>query len=330
MDPRPVGSRQLVAAETDWDAIRSWTDDKYMAFDVRPLGRNAVPRSSMFSVQIGDITMTRFRYGVGVDLDNFDSDAGNVLVLTTLRGWTRHAPGTPHSAELTTGQTYVADCSRSSYGLEADPDHLQLNLTVPHGLLADLALRWWGHVPDDRLWTHRCAIGGADSAWLSLLEYATRTVAAAPEKATAGPIGTNLQEMIASQLLEEWAHRAGVDLREAPRVAAPRQVRVAVSYIDAHARDLPTVTDIAAAAGVSARSLSSGFNRYVGMSPRAYLVEQRLCGAYRELSAGAPSVSAVARSWGYVNMSVFAAAYTRRFGENPSATLARGSAGGPR
>lgn len=44
-----------------------------MSFDVQPVGRNITPASSMFSVPIGDITMTHFRYGgVEVDLQNFD------------------------------------------------------------------------------------------------------------------------------------------------------------------------------------------------------------------------------------------------------------------
>ncbi len=327
LDPRPAVNRGLIHAESDWDVIRTWTDDKYMQFDVQPIGRGVAPASSMFSVPIGEITMTHFSYGVGVDLANFDSDSGNVLVLTTLRGWTHHAAGTRFGAELTVGQTYVADCSRVDYSLVADPDHLQLNLTIPHRLLADLALRWWGYVPDDRLWAHRCVVGGPDSAWLALLGYAARTAAVAPDQVATGRIGANLQEMIAAHLLDEWAQRAGIDLARAPMIAAPGYVRSAVRYIDEHARDLPTVTDVAAVAGVSVRGLAGGFGRYLGMSPRAYLVEQRLQGVYRELSAGAPSVATVARSWGYVNMSVFAAAYRRRFGENPSATLARGSSG---
>lgn len=94
-------------------------------------------------------------------------------------------------------------------------------------------------------------------------------------------------------------------------------MRTAVHYIEAHARDLPTVTDIAAAAGTSVRSLSGGFSRYLGTSVRSYLVEQRLQGVYRELRSGGTTVTASAHGWGYVNLGVFAAAYRRRFGRSP-------------
>ncbi|WP_371864565.1 helix-turn-helix domain-containing protein [Gordonia crocea] len=327
LDPRPVDQRTPVAPESDWDAIRSWTDEQYMHFDVRPTGRAVVPSSSMFSVSVGDIVMTRFSYGVGVDLRDFDSDSGNILVLTTLRGMTRHSAGAHEDACLGTGQTFVADCSRTDYRLVADPEHLQLNLTIPHRCLADLALRWWGFVPDDRLWAHRCELGGPGSPWLALLSYAAQTAAVAPEEVASGQIGRNLQEMIAAHLLDEWARRAGVDLRAAPEVSAPGYVRTAVHYIDEHARELPTVADVAAAAGVSVRTLSGAFGAYLGMTPRAYLVEQRLQGVYRELARGATTVAAAARAWGYVNMGVFAGAYRRRFGEPPSATLLRGCGG---
>lgn len=322
LDPRPQTARRS-APENDWDRIASWTDDKYMPFRVRPVGRGITPASSMFSVAIGEVTMTHFSYGVEVDLTDFDPDAGNVLVLTTLRGSTRHSATDTSVAELFSGETFVVDCSRVDYRLVADPDHLQLNLTIPHRFLADLALRWWGYVPDDRLWRHRCVIGGPGSPWLALMAYAARTASVAPDDVANGRVGQHLEEMIAAQLLDDWARRADLDLTKSPGVAAPGYVRQAVRYIDEHAQDLPTVADVALAVDVSVRALSGAFGRYVGMSPRAYLIEQRLQGVYRDLLGGTPTVAAAARSWGYVNMGVFAAAYRRRFGEPPSATLAR-------
>ncbi|AUH69483.1 MULTISPECIES: AraC family transcriptional regulator [Gordonia] len=322
LDPRPNGVLSSVT-ETDWDAIAAWTDDKYMSFDVRPSGRSTSPCSSMFSIDVGEITMTHFRYGTEVALRDFDAEAGNVLVLTTLRGRTRHRVGRAEGTELGAGQTFVADCSRTDFRLAADDDHLQLNLTVPHRLLADLSLQWWGHVPDDALWSRGAVIGGSGSPWWNLLGYATSTAAISPEAVASGRIGLHLQELIAAQLLHDWALRAAVDLERRPAVAAPGYVRTAAHFIDAHARDLPTVAEIAAAAGVSVRSLSGGFARYLGTSVRSYLVEQRLQGVYRELRSGAESVTVTAHAWGYVNLGVFAASYRRRFGENPSETLAR-------
>lgn len=324
LDPlwRAEGVRRSALSQ-DWDAIKVWSDSVYMPYVVRPIGRGLTPAASMYSAKIADITLTRFGYGVPVTIDEFAPEAGNILVLTTIRGLTRHsvAPGT--SAEVTSGGTFVADCSRVDYQLEADPDHLQLNLTIPHQLLADLALRWWGRIPDDQLWQHKCVIGGPGSTWLALMEYVVRTLAQAPDRAAGGRIAVNLQELIGSQLLTDWAARAGTDLGPSTELDAPGYVRHAVRYIDENARELPTASEIALAAGVGVRALSGAFRRYLDTTPRDYLREQRLQGVRRELLTRPATVTEAAGAWGYVNMGIFAAAYRRRFGENPAETVRR-------
>ncbi|WP_241032233.1 hypothetical protein [Rhodococcus pseudokoreensis] len=87
-------------------------------------------------------------------------DAGNALVLTTIRGNARHHVDHDATADTPAGDTFVADCSRIDYLVEFSPDHVQLNLTIPHRVLADTAVRWWGFDPGDVLWQRKCAVGG--------------------------------------------------------------------------------------------------------------------------------------------------------------------------
>ncbi|MFC7450012.1 AraC family transcriptional regulator [Rhodococcus daqingensis] len=321
----PLGKLRAVrrsAVSRDWDEIKQWSDSVYMPYLVRPTDRALMPAASMYSAKIADITLTRFAYGVPVAIGEFAPESGNVLVLTTIRGATRHSVAHGRSADVTSGGTFVVDCSRVDYRFEADPEHLQLNLTIPHQLLADLALRWWGSVPDDRLWRHKCVIGGPGTTWLALMEYVVRTLAEAPDRVADGRVGINLQEMIAAQLLTDWTTRAGTELGPPTALHAPGYVRRAVRYIDENARDLPTASEIALAAGVSVRALSGAFRRYLDTTPRDYLREQRLQGVRRELLAGRSStVAEAAGAWGYVNLGMFAAAYRRRFGENPAQTV---------
>lgn len=323
-DPRTPRERGA-GSVTDWDEIKQWSDAVYMPYSVRPVGRGLVPASDMFSVKIGEMTLTRFSYGIPVALEEFEPEAGNVLVLTTVTGRTRHEVTSKSSVDLTAGQTFVVDCSRVDYRFSADADHLQLNLTVPHRMLADLAMCWWGRIPDDRLWRHKCVVGGPGSPWLALLDYVSRTSATDRYGVAHGRIGVNLQELVAAQLLTEWAASAGVDLAAATAVPAPGYVRRAARYIEDNARDLPTVAEVAQEVGVSVRALSGAFREYLGTTPRDCLRTHRLEGVRRELSSSAATtVVAAAGAWGYVNMGVFAAAYRQRFGENPSDTLRRG------
>lgn len=111
------------------------------------------------------------------------------------------------------------------------------------------------------------------------------------------------------------------------RDAHPRTLRRAIAFIEANPdRDI-SVSEIAQAASVTARSIQLAFRRYLGTTPTAYLKVVRLHQARRDLLAADPArgdrVMAVAGRWGFTSMSRFAADYRIAFGESPSLTLRR-------
>ncbi|HZZ45538.1 MAG TPA: helix-turn-helix domain-containing protein [Pseudonocardia sp.] len=90
-----------------------------------------------------------------------------------------------------------------------------------------------------------------------------------------------------------WCGHIGV----APQAA----LRRAVEFIETHAHTDITLTDVAAAARVSARAVQDLFRRHYNTTPTAYLREVRLARAHQELTAADPTegttVSAIARRW---------------------------------
>lgn len=326
LDPRTALERSSARITTDWDTVNRWCEAVHLPYDVRRTDGSGRPSASLYSAQVGGMTVSRFGYGAPVVLERFRPETGVVVVLTTIQGWTRHWVSRKSTVDLTAGGTFVVDFDRTDYRLATDADDMQINVTIPRQLLSDLAFRWWGTVPDRRLWEHRCAVGGLGSGWLDLLRYVVTTLNSASNNGLLDRVGVNLQELMGVQLLGEWADRAGIELGAKAEVAAPGYVRRAAQYIDAHARELPTVSEVARECGVSVRALSGAFRRYLGLSPRDYLREQRLLGVLRELSSpeATTTVSTAAGAWGYVNLGVFAAAYRERFGERPSDTLRRG------
>ena len=322
---RPIGDARRTRSR-DWDEVREFCDKVYMPYRVKPLGHSGAPDAVMHGARVRRITVTRFRYGVPIALEDFDSGAGNILVLTTLGGHLRHGVEKGDMAATGRGESFVADCSRAAYWLEGDGDHLQINLTIPHDVAAETAARWFEFLPPDSFWKRKVKFGGEGSAWWALLDYMARSIAEAPDAVRDGRIGAHLEETICVELLKNWAAGAGVDLSAGVRTAAPRQVRLAEAYIAAHAACAPTIAEIARAAACSVRSLSSAFRRFRDSSPGACLREHRLRGVREALLAGGPglTVAAAASAWGYVNFGVFAQTYRRRFGETPSQTLARG------
>lgn len=309
---------------TDWDEVQAFCETVYMPYKVRPLERFSKPDATMISATAGRVTMTRFSYGTGIFLDQFDPEAGNILVLNTLRGALNHqADGAPVSTGA--GESFVVDCSRTDYWLEGDPDHMQLNLTIPHQVMADTAERWFGFVPDDTLWTSRVKFGGPNTAWPSLLDYAARALTRTGTIAADAALARHIEEVLCVELLRHWAARAGVKLESGARAAAPGYVRRAEEIFEAEARDAPTVGDVAKRVGVSARTLSGGFQRFRGISPRDFLAARRLEGFRADLE-NAPahlSVSEIAVDWGFSNLGALAGRYRDRFGELPSQTRLR-------
>lgn len=104
-----------------------------------------------------------------------------------------------------------------------------------------------------------------------------------------------------------------------------RLLRTAQTFIDEHAHEPVTVTDIARAAGVSIRSLQTMF-RHAGTTPSAALRAARLSGAHADLVAADPAavnVDAVALRWGFTNRGRFYAAYRHTYNTAPGHTLRR-------
>lgn len=101
--------------------------------------------------------------------------------------------------------------------------------------------------------------------------------------------------------------------------------RQAAEFIETHAGQPLTLSQIATAAGVTARALQYAFRRHYGTTPTGYLRQVRLDRAHQELRTADPAagltVHAVARRWGWSDSSKFTAAYQQQYGQLPSRTL---------
>lgn len=323
---QPHLAHRLVASQ-NWDEIRTWSDKVYMPYRVTPLGRAQVPDSALDATPVGHLTLSRFKYGIPVNIQDFSPEAGTGMILTTLSGAARHWLDRVEFADTAVGDAFVVDNSRAHYRVDFADNHLQVNLTFRHDQLAEFHQRWFGEVADDRLWRLKFKFGGARSTWTRLLAYACQCVNEIPHAVSQGPLGKHLEEMICAHILTEWRQRLQAPCGEqaGQRYAlAPRHVLIAERYIEQHARTVPTLSEIAAAAGVSVRTLSQAFRAYRNTTPKAVLYERRLQGVRSELLLAHPhrhSVGDIARTWGYSNLGLFARNYRHRFGELPSETL---------
>jgi AraC-like DNA-binding protein len=104
---------------------------------------------------------------------------------------------------------------------------------------------------------------------------------------------------------------------------APFYIKRVEDYIHAHAAEPMTIEALAEKAGVSARTLFAGFQRYREISPMDYVRQVRLEHVREELlKTPTPiSVTDIALKWGFNHLGRFSIDYKRRFGESPSATV---------
>lgn len=317
--------RDGTTRSADWDEVEAFCQSVYMPYRVRPLERQSRPDATLISARAARLTMTRFSYGTGIHLDRFDPQAGKILVLNTLKGALDHQTD-GGSVSTGTGESFVVDCSRTEYWLEGTPDHMQLNLTIPHQVMAETAERWFGFTPDDGLWTRRVKFGGPGSAWLPLLDYAAKALVRAGGGAADAAMARHIEEILCVELLRQWAGAAGLRLEVGARCAAPGYVRRAEEILHAEAREAPSIGEVARRVGVTARTLSGGFKSFRGMTPRSFLAARRLEGFRADLETLPPemTVTTIAAAWGFSNFGALAGRYRERFGETPSQTRLRG------
>jgi AraC-like DNA-binding protein len=321
-DGRPTERYRLVASR-DWDEIRAWSDKVYMPYRVMATGRANTPNSVLDAVKIGRLTMSRFKYGIPIHVEDFSPNAGTGLVLTSIGGSARHWSEGNAFHDTGVGDAFLVDNSRTHYWVDFDKNHLQLNLTFEHDAMASLHERWFGAPADERMWTLKFRFGGVGSSWLSLLEYACQCVIEMPDAVQQGPLGRHLEEALGIHLLTQWRAQLAQPRPANQHRIAPRHVLAAERHIREHAQCAPTLSELAAEACVSVRTLSKSFQEYRGCTPMDALKEHRLQRVRAELLAAGPgeTVSSVARRWGYANLGLFAGNYKKRFGEGPSQSL---------
>lgn len=135
----------------------------------------------------------------------------------------------------------------------------------------------------------------------------------------------HLEEFLMSALLFGQRSNHSYALTRPGQDVEHRATRAAKDYIERHLAEPITVADIAAAAGVSERTLQSVFRSELQTTPMKYVKERRLDRARADLADAAAddivNVTAIATRWGFTHLGRFAAEYKARFGESPKRTL---------
>ncbi len=137
----------------------------------------------------------------------------------------------------------------------------------------------------------------------------------------------NLEEFLVKTVLDTAAHDSVLTADRRERQVLPSYMKKMLAYMYSHCRESIKLADLCKVGGISERSVTSGFRRYMNASPKQYLKNLRLRQVRDELrhASGRTTVTEVAENWGFNQLGWFSAEYRKLFGEQPSQTLRSGT-----
>jgi len=163
--------------------------------------------------------------------------------------------------------------------------------------------------------------------WHGALQVLSSEVISPASLIRRGIGASSVEELIISTLLYIQPSSYYDQLREGASRRERSAVHRAVDFIEEHLAEPITLGQLAAHAGVSIRSIQSGFREDLSTTPVAYIRDRRLDKIRTVLvesgSIDGITVGSVAMRWGFNNPGSFAVHYRERFGESPSQTLRR-------
>jgi AraC-like DNA-binding protein len=230
-------------------------------------------------------------------------------------------PGQGHVAARYRGVQYRPETGSSLVALNLDNALLVAHAAEP-GMSREEVLDWLPVQLDLR----KCAGAGFMRAFESVLEGLPETM-----RSSAWPsFSSEVESELAALLIEACRGQAGAPSSDKiPLVRGDR----AEEFLRASLTEPVSLADVAAAAGISVRTLTRTFAHRYGMGPMRFLRNLRLDAVRRALLAARPGelgVTEVALRHGFTHFGRFAGQYRERFGEAPSHTLKHRSRPGRR
>jgi AraC-like DNA-binding protein len=165
---------------------------------------------------------------------------------------------------------------------------------------------------------------GTQSDWWHYVEWLVGRVDADDGLVTARGMATPIWNHLGTALLLAQPNNYTTRINQHDPEVSLHYVRAAVDLIEAHPERQLTVRDIAAAAGVSVRTLQQGFRDQLFGTPINHLYGVRLQRVHDDLRETDPdsslTVDEITAYWQVAQTSKFYRDYRQRFGETPAAT----------
>ena len=274
----------------------------------------------------GDCRLTVGHFAATADFRHEPaSDSHDIIVIVLLRGrLVFHFADGP--VELLPGcaMIYQAMNLKHSEHFVDDNGGYEINYLAMSFACVQAYLSQVLHFPADRN-LHLQTVLGLDNARGKVLAGLMATMGGNSFARESRQFSPSLQQRVIetfSQLLfESVPHRYSARTHAARLGPMPGHVRLACDYMQKRVLSHPGVADIAAAAGVSLRTMETAFRAFMDVTPTVYMRTLRLRMARDALLAGDErSIAEIGRAFGFAHTGRFAGYYCDLFGESPSDT----------
>lgn len=305
---RPPSGLSLRVDTADVDVARDQVARSYCPHVLTPLeGRFHARHAEADGTELGVFYLS---YGTGRVRVSPVPFADFVLVSRPIEG----------ALDVRTGSRTIRAAAGEPVILDADSEHelvfdagcRLLTVKIPRASLARAgALAGHrGRLPTGKPFDRR--------PWDVITQVLLRDVV--PHRLLGSPLGPSLAQLAATAAWESFTESSSRQQGGAPLDVVDR----ACAFIDDNADQPIGLLDIAAAAGVSPRTLQARFHEQLGVSPTRHLRQVRLQLVRSDLLARrGSSVGEIAWRWGFGNLGRFAAEYRRTFGRLPSVDFGR-------
>lgn len=317
-----VPGRQLFASR-DLDETRGMVGRVMKPHQLEVAGSAQRLDARMHHAPFGEVSLSRLKYGADVDirpgpLEDFYLVQMPIVGHAHIVSGGQQVDSTPEVASV------LSPLPATTMRWRANNDQLMVRVARP---LMDRALAAHLGRPLDVPLEFHLGFHWRDCvAWRCLVVYLLECSAQGLDLARHRLVAAQIEQLVAATLLTLHTHNYSHAQPARQSVILPRHVRRVQEYLQAHAQEPVRPEQLAALAGVSLRSLYTGFKDFCGVSPMQYLKNLRLDHAHADLMgcAGKNNVAGVALRWGFAHLGRFSVDYKARFGESPSQTLRGG------
>ncbi|MEQ4670063.1 AraC family transcriptional regulator [Providencia manganoxydans] len=273
----------------------------------------------MSMTTFGELKLYYLRYGDTVQIQH--KEQANCFILhIPLRSDAALFDGTAYFDQ--NNEHIVLINQNNSSQLIWDHQEETLLIFIPYSLLERTLVSQLGHLIDTPIVFETALSSYNASTWRHLAKYLLSCISDHEVLRQQKYVVSQLEKLIVSSILSTFPHNHSAGNNQRISNVCPRHVKKAQDFLHIHAHENITMEQLALVAGVSSRSLYSGFRHFLNVSPMQYLKTLRLDKVRSELLSGdVNNITGIALRWGFAHMGRFSAEYKARFGETPSQSL---------